>query len=77
MHFAMEENNSVKSPIVPGTKLHKDECGEKVDETMFKQLVGSLMYLTVTKPELIFVVCLLSRFMASPRVSHWLAAKRF
>ncbi|KAG7534720.1 GAG-pre-integrase domain [Arabidopsis thaliana x Arabidopsis arenosa] len=74
--FGMENSNSVKNPIVPGTKLHKDQSGERVDETLFKQLVGSLMYLTVTRPDLMFVVCLISRFMASPRVSHWLAAKR-
>lgn len=43
---------------------------------MFKQLVGCLMYLTVTRPDLMFSVCLLSRFMANPRVSHWLAGKR-
>ncbi|KAG7557256.1 Reverse transcriptase RNA-dependent DNA polymerase [Arabidopsis suecica] len=74
--FGMMESNAVKNPIVPGTKLTKDENGEKVDETMFKQLVGSLMYLTVTRSDLMFGVCLLSRYMASPRVSHWVAAKR-
>ena len=46
----MEERNAVKNPIVSGTKLTKDENGEKVDATMFKQLVWSLMYLTVTRP---------------------------
>jgi len=74
--FGMDESNAVKNPIVPGTKLTKDENGEKVDETMFKQLVGSLMYLTVTRPDLMYGVCLISRFMSNPRMSHWLAAKR-
>lgn len=74
--FGMEETNAVRNPIVSGTKLKKDEHGERVDETMFKQLVGSLMYLTVTKPDLMYGVCLISRFMANPRMSHWLAAKR-
>ncbi|KAG7598707.1 Zinc finger CCHC-type superfamily [Arabidopsis suecica] len=74
--FGMEECNAVRNPIVPGTKLTKDEGGEKVDETMFKQLVGSLMYLTVTRPDLMYGVCLISRFMANPKMSHWLAAKR-
>lgn len=60
VRFGMEESNSVKNPIVPGTKLHKDEGGERVDETLFKQLVGCLMYLTVTRPDLMFGVCLLS-----------------
>lgn len=66
--FRMEESNAVKNPIVPGTKLQKDENGEKVDEIMFKQLVGSLMYLTVTRPDLMYAVCLIRRFMANPRM---------
>lgn len=47
-HFGMEDSNSVESPIVPGSKLHIDENGDKVNETQFKQIVGSLMYLTAT-----------------------------
>ncbi|KAK9705165.1 hypothetical protein RND81_07G037600 [Saponaria officinalis] len=74
--FGMEDSNAVKNPIVPGTKLRKDEGGVKVDETQFKQLVGSLMYLTVTRPDLMYgVISLLSRFMSNPTTSHWLAAK--
>lgn len=46
--FSMEKSNSVTSPIVPGYKLYKDEKGIKVDETYYKQLVGSLMYLSHT-----------------------------
>ncbi|XP_062020843.1 secreted RxLR effector protein 161-like [Rosa rugosa] len=41
-----------------------------------KQLVGSLTYLTATKPDLMYVVCLISRFMAQPREAHLSAAKR-
>lgn len=74
--FGMDESNFVKNPIVIGTRLHKDEAGAKVNETVFKQMVGSLMYLTVTRPGLVYSVCLISRFMTSPRESHWLAAKR-
>lgn len=74
--FGMWESNAVKNPIVPGTKLQRDENGERVDETLFKQLVGSLMYLTVTRLDLMYGVCLISRYMANPRMSHWLVAKR-
>lgn len=74
--FGMEDCNAVKNPIVSGTKLHKDENGDRVDETLFKQVVGSLMYLTVTRPDLMYSVSLLSRFMSSPTKMHWLAAKR-
>jgi len=71
----MEKSNSVKNPIVPSVKLMKDE-GVKVNATMYKQLVGSLMYLIATMPDLMYVVCLISRFMASPTKLHFQAAKR-
>lgn len=74
--FGMHNSNLVKNPIVPGTVLSKDEAGEEVDSTLFKQLVGSLLYLSVTRPDLMYGVSLISRYMARPRLSHWLAAKR-
>ncbi|RVW13626.1 Retrovirus-related Pol polyprotein from transposon RE1 [Vitis vinifera] len=53
--FGMEESNYVHSPIVIGFKVFKDENGVKVDATFFKQIVGSLMYLTATRPDLMFI----------------------
>ncbi|XP_038695492.1 secreted RxLR effector protein 161-like [Tripterygium wilfordii] len=47
--FQMADCNSIHNPIVPGTKLMKDLMGELVDDTFYKQLVGSLMYLTSTR----------------------------
>ena len=73
--FKMEKSNSVQNPIVPGVKLIKDEEGTKVDATMYKQLVESLMYLTATRPDLMYVVCLISRFMSNPTELHMQAAK--
>ncbi|CAL5384331.1 unnamed protein product [Camellia sinensis] len=72
----MEMSNSVKNLIVPGIRLMKDEEGVKVNATMYKQLVGSLMYLTATRPDLMYVVFLISRSMASPTELHLQAAKR-
>lgn len=66
----------MKNPMVPGTKLSKDETGTKVDTTLFKQVVGSLMYLTATRPDLMYGVSVISRFMSRPTELHWLAAKR-
>jgi len=73
--FAMASSNVVKNPIVPGTKLKK-EGGTKVDTTLFKQVVGSLMYLIVTRPDLMYVVSIISSYMSRPTMSHWLAVKR-
>ena len=72
----MENSNSVCNPTATGYKLHHDENGDCVDETLFKQVVGCLMYLTATRPDLMFAVCMISRYMAKPTKLHLLAAKR-
>ncbi|CAL2237913.1 unnamed protein product [Prunus armeniaca] len=74
--FGMLESNEVNSSIVPGFKISKDEDGIAVDETYFKQLVGSLMYVTATRPDMMFVTNLISRYMAKPTELHLQAAKR-
>ena len=74
--FGMDKSNSVHNPIVPGCKLGKDEGGVKVDKTHFKQMVGSLMYLTATRPDMMFVVSLISRYMENPTETHLQVAKR-
>lgn len=50
--------------------------GVKVDETNFKRIVGSLMYLTATRPDIMYVVSLISRFMSCPTELHLQAAKK-
>ena len=72
----MMHNNSVRNPMVPRTVLSKDNEGISVDATKFKQAIGSLMYLIVTRPDLMFCVSLISRYMANPKASHWATTKR-
>jgi len=74
--YGMEDCNPVKNPIVPGQKLTKEGAGELVDSTKYKQLIGSLRYLTTTRPDLIYSVNLVSRYMESPTELHMLAVKR-
>lgn len=64
--FKMENCNLVYNPIVPGCRLFKDENGVQVDETLYKQMVGCLMYLTATRPDLMYAVSLVSRYMSKP-----------
>jgi hypothetical protein len=64
--FGMEENNAVMNPMVPGFKAGKTGEDNKIDETYYKQIVGSLMYITATRPDMMFVVSFISRFMARP-----------
>ncbi|XP_070668869.1 uncharacterized mitochondrial protein AtMg00810-like [Malus domestica] len=74
--FNMDQCNPVINPMVPGFKLTKDEGGVEVDSTAYKQMVGSLMYLTATRPDLMFTVSLISRYMEHPTESHLQAVKR-
>ena len=59
------------TPIKTRTKLSKEDDGSKIDPTMYKRLVGSLMYLTATRPNIMFAVSLISRFMELPKTTHY------
>jgi hypothetical protein len=74
--FGMKECNKVCSPIVPGCKLVKDENGKASDSTTYKQMVGCLMYLLATRPDIAFSVCLVARYMERPTEIHVAAVKR-
>lgn len=60
---------------MPGSKLSRNEDGKAVDAT-YKQMIGSLMYLTTTRPDLMYVVCLASRYMERPTEVHLTAVKQ-
>lgn len=74
--FNLTDCNSVMNPIVPGEKHTIDRDGHKADATLYKQLIGSLLYITATRPDLMYAVCLLSRYMAAPTETHMQAAKK-
>ncbi|CAL1361578.1 unnamed protein product [Linum trigynum] len=74
--FQMHQNNPAATPAVVGLKLHKDQGGKLVDSTMYKQIVGSLMYLTATRPDIMYAMSLISRYMENPIELHLLEAKR-
>eukprot|EP00253_Pinus_taeda_P003670 PITA_03670 len=74
--FKMQDCKPVTSPLEPGPKLSAQSSSQLVEESLFRQLVGSLIYLTATRPDIIFAVSYISRFMSAPKVDHWIAAKR-
>eukprot|EP00253_Pinus_taeda_P017415 PITA_17415 len=75
-HFHMEDYKPAPSPFQSGVKLSVTCTSPEVDATLYHQLVGKILYLTHTRPELFFVVGLVAQFMQTPRESHWKAAKR-
>jgi hypothetical protein len=64
------------TPMSTTTALDADKEGEHVDQKEYRSMIGSLLYLTATRPDIQFLVCLCARFQASPRTSHRQAMKR-
>ena len=55
--------NPVSIPLVVNEKLRKENGGKMVYETHFRSLVGNMLYLTATRPDIMFAASFLSRFM--------------
>eukprot|EP00253_Pinus_taeda_P005599 PITA_05599 len=64
------------TPTVMGLKLSREDSSKDFDPSLYKSIVGSLMYLTATRPDIMYAVSLISRFMERPKETHWQAAKR-
>ena len=64
------------TPIATGMKQSREENGDFVDSTLFKSLVSSLGYLMITTPDIVYGIGLVSRYIETPKESHWLVAKR-
>eukprot|EP00253_Pinus_taeda_P023959 PITA_23959 len=64
------------TPTVMGLKLSKEDCSSNVNLTLYKSMIGNLMYFTATVPNTMYVVSLVSRFMEIPKETHWQVAKR-
>lgn len=73
--FGMDQCRSATTPLQQNLKLCSDDGTKEVDATMYRQSVGSVIYLTTTRPELAYFVSVLSQFMSKPLESHWVAAK--
>ncbi|WVZ97918.1 hypothetical protein U9M48_043420, partial [Paspalum notatum var. saurae] len=70
------DSKPMTTPMSTNTALDADEDGEAVDQKEFRGMIGSLLYLTATRPDIQFAVCLCARYQASPRTSHRQAVKR-
>jgi hypothetical protein len=75
-HFHTGDCKPTPSPFQSGVKLTSTCNFQEVDATMYHQLVGSLLYLTHTRPDLSFVVGIVARYMQTPHESHWKTTKR-
>ncbi|GJZ35670.1 retrovirus-related pol polyprotein from transposon TNT 1-94, partial [Tanacetum coccineum] len=74
--FGMDSCDPVDTPMVDRLKLDEDPLGIPVNQTQFCSMVGSLMYLTANRPDLVFAVCMYARYQALPTKKHLEALKR-
>ncbi|GJW14466.1 retrovirus-related pol polyprotein from transposon TNT 1-94 [Tanacetum coccineum] len=74
--FGLEESKPMKTPMSSDTKLTKDEECESIDSTKYQGMISSLLYLTTSRPDIIFSVCLCALFQEAPKTSHLEAVKR-
>jgi hypothetical protein len=73
--FNMLECKSMNTPMEAKLKLLVDTSSDFIDATLYKQIIGSMMYLTNTRPDICFVVNTLSQFLVEPRHVHLVAIK--
>nr|GEU84678.1 uncharacterized mitochondrial protein AtMg00810-like [Tanacetum cinerariifolium] len=62
--------------MIENKKLYEDLQGKPVDATLYHGMIGSLMYLTASRPDLIYAFCLCVRYQAKPTEKHLQAVKR-
>ncbi|XP_070040345.1 secreted RxLR effector protein 161-like [Nicotiana tomentosiformis] len=74
--FHMEASKVIDTPIAIATRLDMDEPGSLVNQTMYRGIIGSHLYLTTSRPDIVFSVGLYARFQSNPKESHLKAAKR-
>ncbi|GJW16920.1 retrovirus-related pol polyprotein from transposon TNT 1-94 [Tanacetum coccineum] len=74
--YGMESSDPVDTPMVEKSKLDEDPQGKAVYPTHYRRMVGTLMYLTASRPDLTFAVCMCARYQEKPTKKHLHAVKR-
>ncbi|GKF20281.1 retrovirus-related pol polyprotein from transposon TNT 1-94, partial [Tanacetum coccineum] len=74
--YGMESSDPMDTPMLEKSKLDEDTQGKAVDPAHYRRMVGTLMYLTASRPNLTFVVCMCARYQAKPTEKHLHAVKR-
>ncbi|GKE55497.1 hypothetical protein Tco_1494682 [Tanacetum coccineum] len=74
--FGFSTVKTASTPMETSKSLIKDENAEDVDVHLYRSMISSLMYLTSSRPNIMFVVCACARFQVTPKISHLHAMKR-
>ncbi|GJX01065.1 hypothetical protein Tco_0184978 [Tanacetum coccineum] len=74
--YAYESCDPVDTPMVEKSKLDEDKEGKTVDPSHYRGMIGTLLYLTASRPDLQFAICMCARYQARPTEKHLNAVKR-
>jgi hypothetical protein len=74
--FSMEKCKPIKTPMPTNGHLNLDEGGNLVDQTLYRSMIGSLLYLTASRLDIMFSVCMCARFQSNPKKAHLRVVKR-
>ncbi|GJU83170.1 putative ribonuclease H-like domain-containing protein [Tanacetum coccineum] len=74
--FSFSDVKTTSTPMETHKTLFKDVDGKDVDEHLYRSMIGSLMYLTSSRPNIMFAVCACARFQVNPKISYLYAVKR-
>jgi hypothetical protein len=74
--FQMEDSKPLGTPMVTRCKLRKNDDSPDVDQRSYRSMIGSLLYITTSHPDIMHVVGMVGRFQSSPKQSHLQATKR-
>ena len=75
--FGLEFASSVRTPMSPNAKLTVDLLGKSVDSSLYRNMIGSLLYFIASRPDISYSVGVCARYQANPKESHMIALKRF
>src|SRR5690348_12668298 len=68
--FEMEDSKPIDTPMGTNSKMDADELGNLVNETMYRGIIGLLLYLTASRPDIVYSVGMCAKFQAMPMESH-------
>ena len=74
--FGLVSKKHTSTPMSSSAKLSRDAAGTEVDLTLYRSMIGSLLYLIASRPDITFNVGVCARFQAAPKESHLTAIKR-
>jgi hypothetical protein len=74
--FGMENAKPANTPMAVNGHRELNKEGNNVDQKLYRSMIGSLLYLCASRPDIMLSVCMCARFQANPKECHLMAVKR-